>query len=606
MTSPFLPSPFSYNDSPQGGQPMPMIIAKRAPSDTIDKQYASGYLWLSDLQQGGSGNLYVQSGNSAGLPNWTAVTAGSAGGVSTLSDGSTQVLPIVGNIGLLGTANQITALSNVAAHEIIFSLPANVIFPGSAQTTTTFTVGTDLIVNGTITVTGNETFTGNVTIGGTLTVSGLSTEGALTQVGTTLINASGAATTTIATGGTGALVLGNAVGNTTLTGSFSTLTAAATFAIGTAAQTGTTTIVSSTAANSVLIQNGINVGAQITSINNGATAANSTVNILSGVGTAGVGVLLLGDNKRVTTIDVGNVAPDAARVITIAGGNQAQNDTVTILGGAASAGTQVFNLFSGNSAGATQTINMASGTGAVTLNIGTGITGVKTIHIGDGAAANVITIGSVTGAASLSLLVGTGNFSLDGAATSTYTFAPSVTSGTINFGGTGANTGTATILGGTGAQAINIANSTGVKTISIGGGAAANQISIGTTNTTAALNLKSGSGNVNVTGNLNFVTSGNKILSANVGTVAAAGANSFGSIVLVGGTATVSTTAVTANSLIFLSRQSVGATGANPLGILAVGTIVAGTSFDINANTTANSGTLVVTDVSVVSYMIVN
>ena len=75
--------------------------------------------------------------------------------------------------------------------------------------------------------------------------------GATTIVGTANINASGSAVSTIATGGTGALALGNATGNTTLTGSFSTLTAAATFAIGTAAQTGTTTIVSSTAANSV-------------------------------------------------------------------------------------------------------------------------------------------------------------------------------------------------------------------------------------------------------------------------------------------------------------------------------------------------------------------
>ena len=40
--------------------------------------------------------------------------------------------------------------------------------------------------------------------------------------------------------------------------------------------------------------------------------------------------------------------------------------------------------------------------------------------------------------------------------------------------------------------------------------------------------------------------------------------------------------------------------------MLAVGTITPGVSFIINANTTANSTTLVATDVSVVSYMIVN
>src|SRR5688572_1793938 len=38
----------------------------------------------------------------------------------------------------------------------------------------------------------------------------------------------------------------------------------------------------------------------------------------------------------------------------------------------------------------------------------------------------------------------------------------------------------------------------------------------------------------------------------------AAGSNAFGTVTLVGGTATVSTTAVTASSIILLTRQSVG------------------------------------------------
>ena len=63
----------------------------------------------------------------------------------------------------------------------------------------------------------NPTFT-------TLTVTGLSTLGALTQVGTTNINASGSAVTTIGTGGTGAVNIGNATGNTVVTGSLRTTT----------------------------------------------------------------------------------------------------------------------------------------------------------------------------------------------------------------------------------------------------------------------------------------------------------------------------------------------------------------------------------------------
>jgi hypothetical protein len=107
-------------------------------------------------------------------------------------------------------------------------------------------------------------------------------------------------------------------------------------------------------------------------------------------------------------------------------------------------------------------------------------------------------------------------------------------------------------------------------------------------------------------GNLVLGTAGNKILSTSVGVGAAAGANSFGTCTLIAGTLTVSTTAVTAASLILLTRQSVGATGANPLGILSVGTIVAGASFDINAWSAANATALAATDVSIIGWQIIN
>lgn len=113
-------------------------------------------------------------------------------------------------------------------------------------------------------------------------------------------------------------------------------------------------------------------------------------------------------------------------------------------------------------------------------------------------------------------------------------------------------------------------------------------------------------GNLSLTGNLVFSTPGNKIVSSNVGTTAAAGANSFGSVTLTNGTATVSTTSVTASSLIFLSRMTVGTTGANDLGVLSVGTIVAGTSFIINAWTSTNATVLQADDQSNIAYMIVN
>lgn len=107
-------------------------------------------------------------------------------------------------------------------------------------------------------------------------------------------------------------------------------------------------------------------------------------------------------------------------------------------------------------------------------------------------------------------------------------------------------------------------------------------------------------------GNLVFGTAGNKILSTSVATTTTAGANSFGTVTLVGGTATVSTTAVTSNSLILLTRQTVGATGAAALGILSVGTIVNATSFIINAWQVANATALQASDVSNIGWMIIN
>jgi hypothetical protein len=107
-------------------------------------------------------------------------------------------------------------------------------------------------------------------------------------------------------------------------------------------------------------------------------------------------------------------------------------------------------------------------------------------------------------------------------------------------------------------------------------------------------------------GNLVLGTAGNKILSTSVATTTTAGANSFGSVTLAGGTATVSTTSVTANSLIYIWRQSIGSTGAAALGQLSVGTIVAATSFVINALQAADATALQASDVSVIGWMIVN
>lgn len=121
------------------------------------------------------------------------------------------------------------------------------------------------------------------------------------------------------------------------------------------------------------------------------------------------------------------------------------------------------------------------------------------------------------------------------------------------------------------------------------------------TTLTAGTGITATTGNIAATnGNLVLGTAGNKL------EIAVGASASAGTATLAAGTATVLTTAVTANSLIFISRKSIGATGANPLGLLVVGTVTAGTSFVINAVTEADATSIVATDVSEVDWLIIN
>lgn len=167
---------------------------------------------------------------------------------------------------------------------------------------------------------------------------------------------------------------------------------------------------------------------------------------------------------------------------------------------------------------------------------------------------------------------------------------------TIGTGGTG----TVAIGNATGNTAITGALST---TTTIAAGTA---LSSGTT-IVAGTSLTATLGNITAT-NGNFVktAAGNKDVYTSVATTTTAGANSAGTVTLVGGTATVSTTAVTASSKIRISRQGIGATGANPLGLLAIGTITASTSFVINAWSATDATALAATDVSSIWWEIVN
>lgn len=248
------------------------------------------------------------------------------------------------------------------------------------------------------------------------------------------------------------------------------------------------------------------------------------------------------------------------------------------------------------------------GTGAVTL------TGVLTGNGTSAVTANSVTQHGV-------LLGGASNAvsSLAAAATGTTlmgsTGADPAFTGSPSFSGSvTAATGLTVTAGGAGITGTTNINTTGAAVTSIGtGGTGATNIGNATGNTavtgslTATTTLTATLGDITATnGNLVLGTAGNKIISTSVASTTTAGANSFGTVTLVGGTATVATTAVTASSIIMLTRQGVGSTGANPLGLLSVGTITAATSFVINAWSRTDATALQASDVSSIGWMIIN
>jgi hypothetical protein len=133
-----------------------------------------------------------------------------------------------------------------------------------------------------------------------------------------------------------------------------------------------------------------------------------------------------------------------------------------------------------------------------------------------------------------------------------------------------------------------------------------NSTAIGTSNAltlsqagalTATTSVTATLGDITATnGNLVLNTAGNKIVSTSVASTTTAGANTFGTVALVGGTATVNTSSVTANSMIFATVQDLGTVATAQA--IAITAKVASTSFTI---TSADP-----TDTSTIAWFIVN
>jgi len=352
-----------------------------------------------------------------------------------------------------------------------------------------------------------------------------------------------------------------------------------------------------------------------------------------------------GSVEVTTSLTVDGVTADicdsnTASTVTIATGTGA--NTVNISTGNTAAGTNMVNILTGANLGGTNTLNLATGTGPKIVNVGG--SGTNTSTVGS-PGLTALVLGSQDTTSSTTIYSGTGGILIPGpSATANQTISiqdqnfsagsqsitmecgtisggsqqVAILNGTISSGTQNLSLLNGTYSGGTqncsimsgavsggSTQTLMMGVGTGPKTVQLASGTGVTTTTIGSATASSSLTLQAPVA-VDVHANVNFAVAGNKITTSNIATTTTAGANSFGTVTLSSGTATVSTTAVTANSKIVLTRQTVGATGAAALGQLTIGTISAGTSFIINAWQTANATALATTDVSNVLWMIIN
>lgn len=215
-----------------------------------------------------------------------------------------------------------------------------------------------------------------------------------------------------------------------------------------------------------------------------------------------------------------------------------------------SASTNTTSIGGGTTTG---TLSLGTGTGAKAINVGTGGTGAKTIAIGDGASTGSITvysgsgditlkstddiaigsdavaqdiaIGNETGASSLALKAGTGNITMDGVAATTITIGDSAQTGTMKFGESSATV------------QVDIATGTGAHTVNVANGAGAQTVVAGSTNTTSATTIQSGTGDVTITSTDDFsftATDDIAINGGSAGSIINIGTNTHGDAINIG------------------------------------------------------------------------
>jgi len=290
-----------------------------------------------------------------------------------------------------------------------------------------------------------------------------------------------------------------------------------------------------TISSSGQIDIGNNATTTSSNINLGTTTTSGNINIGPSMTT---GVLTIGSTSQTGNIILGTSNTNNSVLI----GNGSGSTTVSI---GNNVGNNTINIANGVNT-SPQTVNISSGANAAnsTVNIltGTSTSGTQTLNLANGSTTKLINIGNTAGATAIVERVGTGNYSLDGVSTSTYSIGSSTTTGTITIGGVD-QTGNITLGSSSGTNNILIGNGTGVTTVSIANASVAgNTVNIASTsnNVAQSVNISNGNSSANSTINLLSGAPSNGTQTFNLFTGVATGGNQIGNIMTgSGGTKTL-------------------------------------------------------------------
>lgn len=305
-------------------------------------------------------NLSVADGTNPGLVSTIAQSISGNktwNGLGTFNAGLTAT---GGAINLNASTAYATNIGN-GTNNLILLGTTDINQTGSANTRIGNTTGTITLEGGTAATAiqiGNGASTHGIQIGTGAAVNTLVLGSTNSTSTTTIQGGSGTGSIAIDPATGGGIVIGDPAGTGEIT--LGNSSATQTVNVGNGAGASTVNIANGIVGNTVSIANGDNTTAQTVNIANGLSVNNSTVNILSGIGTAGASAINLGDNPRVTTINVGNYAPAAARTITVGGGASAVVDQINI-------GTGISTVAGGKTINIGTTAPNGGGTNIITI-----------------------------------------------------------------------------------------------------------------------------------------------------------------------------------------------------------------------------------------------